>query len=397
MAAYLDHAASTPMLPVAKDAFVSALSVTGNASSLHATGRRARKLIEESREQIAKSLGAKSSDVIFTSGGTEANNLALKGVFWQAVEDDASRRRIITSAIEHHAVLDPLAWLSEYGRAEVEYLEVDSLGRVSAAQLRDLLSQAPTQTALVSVMWANNEVGTVQPITDLAAVSHEFGIIFHTDAVQALGQLPIDFRASGVDLMTLSGHKAGGPHGVGALLVSDRVRITALTHGGGQERALRSGTPDVPAIAAMAAAVTYWQQNQEQHVRNLRDLRDYLIRRVLSEIPEARLNGVDTTASAYETDARLPANAHFSFDGCEGDALLMLLDAAGVECSTGSACSAGMPEPSHVLLRMGLSDETARGSLRFSLGWNSTKADVDKLLVALPEAVARASKARVQA
>jgi len=385
------------MLPVAKEAFVSALNVNGNASSLHATGRGARKLIEESREQIAKALGARSSEVIFTSGGTEANNLALKGVFWQSVEEDPNRRRIITSAIEHHAVLDPLAWLTEYGHAVVEYLDVDSLGRVSAAQLRDLLAQAPAETALVSVMWANNEVGTVQPIADLAAVAHEFGVAFHTDAVQALGQLPIDFQASGVDLMTLSGHKAGGPHGVGALVVSDRVHITALTHGGGQERALRSGTPDVPAIAAMAAAVTYWQGNQVQHVRHLRELRDYLIRRVLAEIPEARLNGIDTTKAAYETDARLPANAHFSFEGCEGDALLMLLDAAGVECSTGSACSAGMPEPSHVLLRMGLPDEIARASLRFSLGWNSTKADVDKLLLALPEAVARASKARAQA
>jgi cysteine desulfurase len=376
---------------------VNALETTGNASSLHATGRRSRKLIEESREQIAAVLGAKSSEVVFTSGGTEANNLALKGVFWASVEANPARARIITSAIEHHAVLDPLAWLIEYARAEVDYLDVDSLGRVSAAQLRNALAIAPEKTALVSVMWANNEVGTVQPITDLAAVAHEFGVFMHSDAVQALGQLPLDFQASGLDLMTISGHKAGGPHGVGALIVSDRVGITALTHGGGQERGLRSGTPDAPAIAAMAAAVAHWQTHQRAHAKHLRELRDYLVQRVLAEIPAARLNGIDSRDPNYQIDARLPANAHFSFTGCEGDALLMLLDAAGVECSTGSACSAGMPEPSHVLLRMGLPDEVARGSLRFSLGWNSTKADVDKLLLALPEAVARASKAQSQA
>jgi cysteine desulfurase len=209
--------------------------------------------------------------------------------------------------------------------------------------------------------------------------------------------LPLDFQANGLDLMTISGHKAGGPHGVGALIVSDRVGITALTHGGGQERGLRSGTPDAPAIAAMAAAVVHWQTHQRAHAKHLRELRGYLVQRVLAEVPSARLNGIDTRDPNYQIDARLPANAHFSFTGCEGDALLMLLDAAGVECSTGSACSAGMPEPSHVLLRMGLPDEVARGSLRFSFGWNSTKADVDNLLLVLPEAVARASKAPAQA
>ena len=381
------------MLPSAREAFVKALDVVGNASSLHASGRRARKIVEESRERVAAALGAKASDVVFTAGGTESDNLAVKGVYWSSVDESPQRRRIIASPIEHQAVLDPLMWLSEHAGAEVDLLEVDATGLVSAAQLRERIAANPENVALVTVMWANNEVGTVQPIANLAAVAHEFGVRIHTDAVQALGQLPVNFRAAGVDAMTISGHKVGGPHGVGALIVNDATRVTALSHGGGQERGLRSGTPDVAAIAGMAAAVESCTRNQASAAEALRELRAYLIEQVKAAAPGAILNGVDPAESP---NLRLPANAHFSFPGCEGDALLMLLDAAGVECSTGSACNAGIPEPSHVLMRMGLADEVARSSLRFSLGSTSTKSDIDQLVAALPEAVARASKAKAE-
>lgn len=381
------------MLPSAREAFVKALDVVGNASSLHASGRRARKIVEESREKVAAALGAKASDVVFTAGGTESDNLAVKGVYWSSVDESPQRRRIIASPIEHQAVLDPLMWLSEHAGAEVDLLEVDATGLVSAAQLREKIAANPENVALVTAMWANNEVGTVQPIANLAAVAHEFGVRIHTDAVQALGQLPVNFRGAGVDAMTISGHKVGGPHGVGALIVNDATRVTALSHGGGQERGLRSGTPDVAAIAGMAAAVESCTRNQASAAETLRELRAYLIERVKAVAPGAILNGVDP---AQSSNLRLPANAHFSFPGCEGDALLMLLDAAGVECSTGSACNAGIPEPSHVLMRMGLADEVARSSLRFSLGSTSTKEDIDQLVAALPEAVARASKAKAE-
>jgi len=408
MSAYLDHAASTPMLGVAREAVIETLGVVGNASSLHASGRRARKIVEESREKVAAALGSKASEVVFTAGGTESDNLAVKGVYWSAVDDMPSRRRVISSPIEHQAVLDPLIWLSEHAGAEVDLLDVDAQGLVSTAQLREKIAANPDNVALVTVMWANNEVGTIEPIADLAAVAHEFGVCMHTDAVQAIGQLPVSFSASGVDAMTISGHKIGGPHGVGALLVNDRTRLTALSHGGGQERGLRSGTPDVAAIAGMAAAIEHWGVYQPAHSAKLRNLRSYLIEQVQNAVPDAILNGVQPPslldevnqtpeeAKIWAKDLRLPANAHFSFPGCEGDALLMLLDAAGVECSTGSACNAGIPEPSHVLLRMGLSDDIARSSLRFSLGENSTKADIDRLVSALPDAVARASKAKVE-
>lgn len=400
MSAYLDHAASTPMLPVAREAFVEALSVVGNASSLHASGRRARKIVEESREKVAAALGAKTSEVVFTAGGTESDNLAVKGIFWSSTDSAPQRRRVIASPIEHQAVLDPLIWLSEHAGAEIDLLDVDSQGLVSASQLREKIALDPENVALVTVMWANNEVGTIEPIADLAAVAHEFGARIHTDAVQVIGQLPVSFRKAGVDAMTISGHKVGGPHGVGALFVNDQTRVTALSHGGGQERGLRSGTPDVAAIAGMAAAVDYWQINQPANTLRLRQLRTYLISEICKAIPDAILNGVKPLAEGLDTsldlvsDLRLPANAHFSFPGCEGDALLMLLDAAGVECSTGSACNAGIPEPSHVLLRMGLSDDVASSSLRFSLGATSNEDAIDQLVAALPEAVFRASKAK---
>ncbi|MFB9630428.1 cysteine desulfurase family protein [Nonomuraea helvata] len=379
--AYLDHAATTPMLPEAIEAMTEQLQRVGNASSLHAAGRRTRRVVEESRETIAEALGARPSEVVFTSGGTEADNLAIKGLYWSR----RPRRRILISSVEHHAALDPARWLADSQGAEVELLDVDAYGRVQPDSLREAIERDPGSVALVSVMWANNEVGTVQPVRVLAAIAHDHGIPFHTDAVQAVGQLPVSFSASGVDVLTMTGHKIGGPMGVGALLLARGLTPVSVQHGGGQERDVRSGTLDAPSIAGLAAAVATAVKEQEAVSRRLASLRDELIQRVREAVPDVVLNG--------DPDDRLPGNAHFSFPGCEGDALLMLLDAKGVECSTGSACSAGVAQPSHVLLAMGADAAAARGSLRFTLGHTSTRDDVDRLIEVLPAAVERARRA----
>ncbi|MGW7480546.1 cysteine desulfurase family protein [Nonomuraea muscovyensis] len=379
--AYLDHAATTPMLPEAIEAVTEQLGRVGNASSLHAAGRRVRRVVEEARETIADALGARPSEVVFTSGGTEADNLAVKGLYWAR----APRRRILMSAVEHHAALDPAHWLADDQGAQVELLEVDAAGRVHPDTLRAAIAADPDSVALVSVMWANNEVGTIQPVHVLAAIAHDHGIPFHTDAVQAVGQLQVSFADSGADALTISGHKIGGPMGVGALLLARGVTPVSVLHGGGQERDVRSGTLDAPAIAGFAAAVRIAVKEQHEQRRRLTELRDELIERVRQAVPDVVLNG--------DPDHRLPGNAHFSFPGCEGDALLMLLDAKGVECSTGSACSAGVAQPSHVLLAMGAEPAAARGSLRFTLGHTSTRDDVDRLVEVLPAAVERARRA----
>lgn len=384
---YLDHAATTPMLPEAIAAMTGHLGVTGNASSLHAAGRRARRVVEESRESLAESLGARPSEIVFTGGGTESDNLAVKGLYWARRDADPARTRVLCSPIEHHAVLDAVHWLAEHEGARVDYLPVDQYGRVHPGALRAAIESDPSSVALVTVMWANNEIGTLQPITELSAVAREFGIPMHADAVQALGQVPVSFADSGLDALTVTGHKIGGPYGVGALLLSRSASPVPLLHGGGQERDVRSGTLDVPAAAGFAAAAALAVERREEHAGAVGALRDDLIARVRAAVPDAILNGDPTDAG------RLPANAHFSFPGCEGDALLMLLDAAGIECSTGSACSAGVPQPSHVLLAVGGDPLLARSSLRFSLGHTSSKADVDALAEAIGPVVARARNA----
>jgi cysteine desulfurase len=381
---YLDHAATTPMLPEAIEAMTAELAELGNPSSLHNDGRRARRIVEESREQVADAFDARPSEVIFTSGGTESDNLAIKGLFWAAGPE---RRRVLTTPIEHHAILDSVAWLSAAQGARVDWVPVDASGVVSPAALRDLIERDPSDVALVSVMWANNEVGTIQPVASLAAIAAASGIPFHTDAVQAAGQVPVSFAESGASAMTVTGHKLGGPVGAGALILSRGVEPVPVLHGGGQERDLRSGTLDVPSIRGFAVAASVAAQRRSQTMARVGALRDELISRVLAAVPDAVLNGPPPGLS------RLPGNAHFSFPGAEGDALLLLLDARGVSCSTGSACSAGIAEPSHVLLAMGADDARARGSLRFSLGWNSTQSDIDALVAALPEAVTRARRA----
>ncbi|MGW6021698.1 cysteine desulfurase family protein [Streptomyces sp. NPDC055099] len=383
--AYLDHAATTPMLPEAIAAMTAQLAVTGNASSLHAAGRRARRTVEEARETLAESLGARPSETVFTAGGTEADNLAVKGLYWARRDADPARTRVLASPVEHHAVLDAVHWLGEHEGATVEYLPVDAYGRVHPEALREAIERDPDDVALATVMWANNEIGTVQPIRELADVAGEFDIPLHADAVQAFGQLPVDFGASGLAAMTVSGHKIGGPYGIGALLLGREYSPVPVLHGGGQERHVRSGTLDVPAIAAFAVAGQHAAGQREWFAREIGGLRDDLITAVCAEVPGAILGG--------DPVDRLPANAHFTFPGCEGDSLLLLLDAQGIECSTGSACTAGVAQPSHVLLATGTDPDLARGTLRFSLGHTSTKADVAAVAQAIGPAVERARTA----
>ena len=529
--AYLDHAATTPMSAAALAAFVEEAQRPGNASSLHAAGREARRVVEESRETVAHALGARPSEVIFTGGGTEADNLAIKGIFWGRRAQDTRRTRVLVSAVEHHAVLDPAFWLAGHAGAEIVLLPVDGEGRLDLDALRADLAAHAAETALVSVMWANNEVGTVQPIREVVRLAHQFGVPVHTDAVQAVGQLAVDFAASGVDALTLSAHKLGGPLGVGALLARRDLAIEAVQHGGGQERGVRSGTLDVPAIRAFAVAVEEAVRTLPERAAHLATLRDALVAGVRRAVPTAVLRGpepllpddagrgaagcapqgasfasdadpgttaadrgsaaglrsaaagsrafaesgaaaadrgsaaglrsaaagsrafaesgaaaadrgsaadlrsaaagsrasaesgaaaadrgsaaglrsaaagsrafaesgaatvVSPAASTPAAVTRLPANAHFTFPGAEGDSLLYLLDSAGVQASTGSACQAGVPQPSHVLLAMGVPEAEARGALRFSLGVTSTADDVAALLGALPAVVARAQAA----
>jgi cysteine desulfurase len=384
---YLDHAATTPMLPEAIEVMTEELAQLGNPSSLHNAGRRARRVVEESREQIAEVMNARPSEVIFTSGGTEADNLAVKGLYWARRAADPARRRILVTSVEHHAVLDSVRWLSRHEDAELVLLDVDDEGMLRPEALRAAIEQNPGQVALASVMWANNEVGSVLPIPGLAEVAHDYGIVFHSDGVQAAAQLPVDFTGSGVDALTITGHKLGGPIGVGALLLRRGIEPVPVLHGGGQERDVRSGTLDAPAIRAFATAVIISAERREAEAKRLTVLRDDLIRQILDVVPDAVLNGPPPGPD------RLPGNAHFSFPGCEGDALLMLLDAKGIACSTGSACTAGVAQPSHVLLAMGADEDRARGSLRFSLGHTSTQEEVDAVAAAIGEAVERARRA----
>jgi cysteine desulfurase len=384
--AYFDHAATTPMLPEAVRAMTAHLTSTGNASSLHAAGRRARRTVEESREELAAALGARPSEIVFTGGGTESDNLAVKGLFWARRDADPRRVRVLASPVEHHAVLDAVHWLADHEGAVVEWLPVDEAGRVLPDALRAVIARDPGDVALVTAMWANNEVGTVLPVPELAEVAREFEVPLHSDAVQAFGQVEVDFAASGVDALTVTGHKVGGPYGVGALVLRREDTPVPLLHGGAQERS-RSGTLDVPAIAAFATAATLAVERREQFAREVGALRDELVRGVLATVPDAILNGPPTGPG------RLPGNAHFTFPGCEGDALLLLLDAQGIACSTGSACTAGVAQPSHVLLAMGRPADHARATLRFSLGHTSTADEVAELLAAIGPAVARARTA----
>ena len=384
--AYLDHAATTDVLPEVVEVVAAEMARRGNPSSLHADGRAVRRRVEEYRERLAAAVGARPSDVIFTASGTESDNLAVKGLYWARHRADPARTRVIVSAVEHHAVLDAARWLAETQGATLVLLPVDDVGRVRVDALEQELSDRALATALVSVMWANNEVGTMQPIGEITAVCHRYGVPLHSDAVQVLGQRALHFASAGPDAVTLSGHKVGGPTGVGALLARPSVDLVPLLHGGGQERDVRSGTVDAASVAGMAVAVERAVADQPRRASHVAALRDGLVAGVLEQVPGARLTG------DHDPAGRLPGNAHIAFDGCEADALLMLLDAHGIACSTGSACSSGVPEPSHVLSAMG-DEDAASSSLRFSFGHSSTVADVAAVLEVVPQAVDRARAA----
>ncbi len=390
---YLDHAATAPVLPEVVDAVATALRETGNASSQHTAGRAARRRVEESRERIAGALGAQPSEVVITSGGTESDNLAVTGFFRARQAADPRRRRILVPAIEHHAVLDTVEHLAAREGAEIGWLEVDDFGRVHADTLAAAIAEDPQTVAVVSVMWANNEVGTVNPIRELAAVAHAAGVPLHTDAVQAVGQVPLDFAGCGADALSLSAHKFGGPTGVGALLLRRDAVVEPLLFGGGQERGVRSGTLNVAGVVGLAVAAESAVGDLSSRSARLTGLRDELIAGVQARVPDAALSGDPGQSLVDGGPSRLPGNAHLRFPGCEGDSLLMLLDAHGIECSTGSACTAGVSRPSHVLIGTGVPEDDARGALRFSLGSSSTAEDVEALLAGIGPVVERARKA----
>lgn len=391
---YLDHAATTPLGAAAKEAILAHLDLVGNPNSLHGPGRAAHRVVEESRERLAAALGVHPSEIVLTSGGTEADNLGLKGLWWEAVRTDPGRRRILLTGTEHHAVLDTVAWLARHEGAEPVWVPVDQDGVVDLGAWERELAADPTGFALATLMWANNEVGTVQPVAAAAELALRYGVPVHTDAVQGLGHVPVTPLAPGLASAAVTAHKLGGPVGVGALVLSRRHHPEPLLHGGGHEREVRSGTLDAVGVAAFAAAAESSVARLEQEAVRVAALRDQLVDGVLRAVPGARLNG---PSAPGDTTSRLPGIAHFTFPGCEGDAILFMLDMVGVATSTGSACTAGVAGPSHVLLAMGRDEAAARSVQRFSLGASTTQADVDAVLAALPAAVAGASAAGLNA
>ena len=390
---YLDHAATTDVLPAAIDAMVEQMRNGGNPSSLHAVGRDARATVEYARERIARAIGADPAEVIFTSGGTEADNLAVKGIYWKRREEDPQRTRILVSSIEHHAVEETCEWLEKAEGAQLEWIPVDEHGSVNPQTVRELIEKNPEDVALVTVMWANNEVGTVEPIPEIAAIAAEYGIPVHSDAVQAFGAIPIDFHASKVATLAISGHKIGGPMGIGALVATRAVQMTPVLHGGGQERSVRSGTIDAPAITGFAEAAVHSVQYLDKESARIAALRNELIAAISALIPQAHLSGENPLTEEYPGQKRLPGNAHFTCENAEGDTLLFLLDMQGISSSTGSACNAGVTRPSHVLMAMGMGEDTARSAQRFTLGHSTTGADIARLIAALPAAYEQAAKA----
>lgn len=390
---YLDHAATSPMPAPVLAAYADALSTVGNPASTHGHGQAASERLEQARERIAAALGCDPAEVVLTGGGTESINLALKGIYWARRRAGSGPVLLIADG-EHHASVEAAEWLRDAQGARVRWLPLDAQGRLRPEELaRAIDEEGAENVALASFLWANNEVGSVQPVPELCAVAEAAGVPVHVDAVAALGQLPIDFRASGAAALSVSAHKVGGPVGVGALVLGRRAAADPLLHGGSQQRA-RSGTQDVAGAIAFAAALELVLEPgsarpRAARVTRLEGLRDRLIAGVRESVPDAVLRGSDPAIPG----ARLAGNAHFTFPGCQGDSLVFLLDAAGVSVSVGSACTAGVAEISHVLLAMGVPESEASGALRFTLGFETSEADVDALLRALPHAVARARAA----
>ncbi|GMA40460.1 cysteine desulfurase family protein [Mobilicoccus caccae] len=391
-ATYLDHGATTRVRPEAVAAMTDELARLGNPSSLHGAGRAARTRLEEHREVIAEALGATPSEVVVTSGGTESDNLAVIGTYRRRRREDPRRTRVLISVLEHSAVIDSAEYLLAHEGAEVTWVECDHEGIISPESFRAALMEAggPEAVAVVSIMWVNNEIGVVQDIPALAGVAHEYGIPFHTDAVQAVGHIPVHFESSGVDLMTVTGHKLGGPPGVGLLLARRDAPVEAISFGGGQERRIRSGTLSVHLVAGLAAAIPVAVAQTEESAARLTVLRDALLTGILERVPGAVVTGAWAPG---DRTRRSPANAHVLVPECEGDSLLFLLDAAGIACSTGSACHAGVPRPSHVVLALGHPEDLSSGAIRLTLGHDSTREDVDAVLSVVGGCVERARRA----
>ena len=368
---YVDHAATTPLSPAAFKAITSQLQELGNPSSLHTHGRATRKSLEDAREAIAREVGSLASEVIFTASGTEANNIALKGLWWNGKAQ--GKKVVVISAIEHHAILDPAQWLQTHEGAEVILVPVNVHGVIDLEFLKDLITRRGDEIAVISIMHSNNETGVVQPIREVVEMAADIPV--HTDAVQSFKKVPLSYKDLGVTALTLSAHKVGGPLGIGALILRRAYEIPALLHGGGQEREIRSGTLNAPSIVAFSAAAT-----EHYPSSNVENLRENFIGALHAAIPDAYVNG--------EASPRLPGIVNVTFPGTQSDTLLLLLDNAHVSASTGSACSAGVHEASHVLLAMGHTEETAQSSLRFSFGAASTQADVDYVMSVLPGVIA---------
>jgi cysteine desulfurase len=376
---YLDHAATTPMVEDALIAMTAQLARLGNPSSLHTHGRATRKTLEDAREVIAIEVGCLPSEVIFTASGTEANNTALKGLYWQG--RDNGRHVVVISAIEHHAIIDPAHWLQEHEGAEIITIPVNADGVIDLDFLSHLIATRGNEIAVISLMHSNNETGVLQPIRKVVEIAGEIPV--HTDAVQSFKKTPLSFSQLGVYAMTLSAHKIGGPLGIGALILRRAVEIPALLHGGGQEREIRSGTLNAPAIVGFAAAA----KSKHYDVAHVASLRDSFIAGITAAIPDATINGISSD--------RLPGIVNVTFPGTQSDTLLLLMDGQRVSCSTGSACSAGVHEASHVLLAMGHNEVSAQSSLRFSFGATSTYADCDFVVSVLPDVITRGRAANI--
>ena len=370
MSVYLDHAATTPMFDVAIAAMNTSLRKLGNPSSLHTEGRSTRKDVEDAREKIAQAIDCQPSEIIFTGSGTEANNAAIKGLFWHS-----DKKVILISSIEHHAVLDPAHWLVEHEGAQLIEIPVTSDGVIDLEYVKKIVADRGSEIALISVMHSNNETGVIQPIADLVKIAGDIPV--HCDAVQSFTKVPLSFKQLGLFSMTISGHKVGGPLGIGALILRRAVEIPALLHGGGQERDIRSGTLNAPSIVALAAAVEAKLYNAAE----VASLRDAFEAGVLATRPDAVING--------KSADRLPGISNITFPGTQSDSLLLLMDSQKVSCSTGAACTAGVHRPSHVLMAMGLTDVVSQSSLRFSFGSTNSQADVDYALSVLPDVIER--------
>jgi cysteine desulfurase len=381
MAIYLDHAATAPINDAAITALNTQMRKLGNASSVHNPGREVRKDVEDARHKLSELINANPSEIIFTGSGTEANNLAIKGFFWQSPD----RNVIVTSAFEHHAILDPVEWLVEHEGAEQVLIPITKSGVIDLDFLAKVVATRGDEIAVISVMHSNNELGSIQPIADVVKIAGDIPV--HTDAVQSFGKIEFDFQKLGVTAATISAHKVGGPLGIAALILKRGLDLTPILHGGGQEREIRSGTLNAPAIVAFAAASEFAIANRETNFAKIRELRDYFIAGLKRVVPDVSINSV--------ADPALPGIVNATFPGTESDALLLLLDTEGISASAGSACSAGVPRPSHVLVALGLSESDADASLRISIGTTNTKAEIDQVLAVMPSVVERARNAFV--